>query len=166
MYFVNEEGDVGRITFDLEKQAIFGTFRIGPSVYHLDSLIDDSEDEKTVFVWKEIDTEQFYDKEEELPNQPKTPENLEVKEDEGDSSRSGGNYVASVIFYFTHEAAHRIKSLEAFAGDLIAEANDGFKNSKIPLRVKIHCIKISNIEDGLSSDKTLDKFTKSGYNLM
>merc|ERR1719309_1099581 len=85
VHFVNEEGDVGRITFDLEKQAIFGTFRIGPSVYHLDSLIDDSEDEKTVFVWKKINTDQFYDKVEKVDDrliQPSAVENPEVDEDE------------------------------------------------------------------------------------
>ena len=40
--------------------------------------------------------------------------------------------------------------LETFIDQVIAETNDGYKNSGVPLRVKLHCLLESDIPDGMS----------------
>ena len=119
-----------------------------------------NEDEGKVFLWKKINTTEVHDKAvkpDVLPKDHSADDPYEVDEEEGES-RSGCGTVASVIFYFTHEAAHRVESMEAYAGELIAEANEGFANSNIPLSVRIHCIELSDIKDGQDSDTMLRRF--------
>ena len=48
---------------------------------------------------------------------------------------------------------------------MIAETNQGYINSNIPIRAKIHCILESDIADGLPADVTLAKFKRSQFSL-
>ena len=44
---------------------------------------------------------------------------------------------------------------------VIAETNQGYVNSEIPIRARLHCIAESDIQDGQDSSETLSQFTKS-----
>ena len=47
----------------------------------------------------------------------------------------------------------------AFIDQLMAETNEGYINSRVPLRVKIHCVLETDIPDGLPPAATLRLFT-------
>ena len=51
---------------------------------------------------------------------------------------------------------------------VIAETNQGYINSGVPIRAKLHCAMESDIADGQAADVTLQKFKKSqsSFNLV
>ena len=48
-----------------------------------------------------------------------------------------------------------------FLHKVIAETNEGYKNSLVPIRVRLLCIQESSIPDGQDSTNTLNQFTRS-----
>ena len=44
---------------------------------------------------------------------------------------------------------------------MIAETNQGYKNSQVALKVRLHCIQQSDVADGQDSSTTLEQFTQS-----
>ena len=44
---------------------------------------------------------------------------------------------------------------------VIAETNQGYKNSQVALKVRLHCIQQSDVADGQDSSTTLEQFTQS-----
>ena len=48
---------------------------------------------------------------------------------------------------------------------VIAETNEGYKNSNVPIRVKVQCVLESDIPDGQDSSATLEQLTKSQVSL-
>ena len=53
----------------------------------------------------------------------------------------------------------------AFIDQLIAETNEGYINSNIPIRAKLHCAMESDIADGQDASITLVKFKRSQRSL-
>ena len=47
---------------------------------------------------------------------------------------------------------------------MIAETKAGYQNSKVPLRMKLHCIAESEVPDGLTDQDTLNKFSQGDDN--
>ena len=65
----------------------------------------------------------------------------------------------SVTVYYTKGFKESTADPETFINQVVAETNDGYKNSGIPLRVKLHCVLMSDIPDGLPSFVALRLFT-------
>ena len=61
----------------------------------------------------------------------------------------------SVQIYYTKEVAEAHRNLKDVFKELIHETNQGYINSKVPLRIKLHCSKQVDIADGQSSYKSL-----------
>ena len=66
----------------------------------------------------------------------------------------------SVTFHVTKAFEASVGDVEAYVDILIEETNDGYINSGVPLRVAKHCIKISDLEEELSTEM-LAKFRTS-----
>merc|ERR1712142_22923 len=58
----------------------------------------------------------------------------------------------SVKFYYTKEFANATSDLKLFFNQVIATTNQGFRNSKIPVKVKLFCIEASNLTDQKEAD--------------
>ena len=65
----------------------------------------------------------------------------------------------TVTVYITKGFKAVTKNPFLFISQVIAETNQGYKNSGIPLRIALHCIQESNIPDGLGAYETLNRFT-------
>jgi hypothetical protein len=65
----------------------------------------------------------------------------------------------TVTVYYTKGFKETTADPTTFIDQVIAETNDGYKNSGIPLRAKLHCVLESDVPDGLSSGLTVRLFT-------
>merc|ERR1719481_36439 len=126
-------------------------------------------------VWMEMDVEQFVD----LPT-----ESVPVEEEEEDMRYALLNrktadpallqqgkddsttiVTYSVMFYYTKEFAKVTPDIPLYVEQVVAETNQGYINSNIPLRVKAHCIEEADLHDQQSGGDMLGKFKyyKGGY---
>ena len=62
----------------------------------------------------------------------------------------------SVQLYYTKDFAAVTKDIKGWTDLVIDETNKGYINSKVPLRIKKHCMQQVSIADGLSSYNTLN----------
>jgi len=46
----------------------------------------------------------------------------------------------TIMLYYTPEARHSVDDMRTLAEDMIAKTNQGYMNSQIPLRAKLHCM--------------------------
>merc|ERR1711915_532976 len=64
----------------------------------------------------------------------------------------------TVKFYYTVEFAEATDDIELYFDQVIAETNQGYINSKIPVRVKIFCIEETTMHDESQSATLLNSF--------
>merc|ERR1712180_62232 len=126
-------------------------------------------------VWMEMDVEQFVDlptesvpveEEEEdmryaLLNR-KTADPAKIQQGKDDSTTI---VTYSVMFYYTKEFAKVTDDIPLYVEQVVAETNQGYINSNIPLRVKAHCIEEADLHDVPYGSDMLSKFGcyKGGY---
>merc|ERR1719187_2616605 len=67
----------------------------------------------------------------------------------------------TIAVYYTSGLKASTTDVAAFVDEVIAETNDGYQNSQVPLRAKLHCLVESDIEDGLHYATTLSNFQYS-----
>jgi len=73
-----------------------------------------------------------------------------------DDSDTVVEYSAQV--YYTSEFAANTPDIEGFIDQVIAETNQGYKNSDIPLKIKLHCIEKANMREVSSVVTMIMKF--------
>eukprot|EP00088_Acartia_fossae_P070982 TRINITY_DN9636_c0_g1_i8.p1 TRINITY_DN9636_c0_g1~~TRINITY_DN9636_c0_g1_i8.p1 ORF type:complete len:578 (+),score=41.71 TRINITY_DN9636_c0_g1_i8:3-1736(+) len=66
----------------------------------------------------------------------------------------------TVKVYYTPRFETYTPDISGFVDQVIAETNQGYINSQVPLRLKLHCIEKATIEDTSSSHVTIEKFSK------
>jgi len=64
----------------------------------------------------------------------------------------------SVMFYYTPEFAAVTEDIPLFVSQVIAETNQGYINSGIPVRVSSHCIAAATMHDNPSASATIREF--------
>jgi len=64
----------------------------------------------------------------------------------------------SVMFYYTPEFAAATPNVKDFVDQVVAETNQGYVNSQIPLRVKAFCTEQATVNDDESSSVVLTNF--------
>jgi len=62
----------------------------------------------------------------------------------------------SVQIYYTKEFAASTADIQTFTDSLIDTTNQGYINSKVPIRIKKHCTEQVSVADGMSSSATLN----------
>merc|ERR1719228_311294 len=71
----------------------------------------------------------------------------------------------SIRFYYTKEFAKATSDIRLFFNQVLAVTNQGFNNSKIPVKAKIFCIEATNLTDQAEADdlrKNFEKLTGAG----
>jgi len=66
----------------------------------------------------------------------------------------------SVMFYYTPEFASITDDIPLFVSQVIAETNQGYINSGIPVRVRSHCIAAATLHDNPSAGTMLNQFSQ------
>ena len=67
----------------------------------------------------------------------------------------------SITVHYTREFKAVTADPKTFIQQVIHKTNQGYINSKVALRVRLHCLVESDIEDGLDATTTLTKFRES-----
>merc|ERR1712112_153377 len=108
---------------------------------------------KGCHVWMEEDETHWVD-EESVPETDEERKNAKVKNRQAtsaliqqgkDDSTTVVTY--SVMFYYTPEFASITDDIPLFVSQVIAETNQGYINSGIPLRIRSHCIAAATLHD-------------------
>ena len=114
--------------------------------YHLECCMSQGH------VWKEIDTTNMTEEVDDagvadnanmaLPPLSEGAENMDI-------------VTYSVKIYYTQAFADETPDLQGYFNILLDETNQGYANSKVPMRMKIHCPELSTIQDGQDIQETL-----------
>ena len=130
---------------------------------------EEEEREEYNVVWAQLDYEDWEDESEvEEGLQPDQPE---IDQERGDWLVAQGEADTesvveySVTVYVTTQFLLTTRDPAAFIEQLVAETNQGYINSDVPLRARLHCILESSVPDGLPPAVTLRMFTTSQANL-
>jgi len=115
-------------------------------------------------VWMEMDVQQWTD----LPTEAlpvlkedmrdAVPDRKAAKLQQGKEDNST-IVTYSVMFYYTIEFAAATEDIDLYVAQVVADTNQGYINSKIPLRVKAHCIEAANLHDIYNSQDMVHKFS-------
>ena len=62
----------------------------------------------------------------------------------------------SVKVYYTPEVKQQVKNLPTMVDNVIAKTNQGYKNSQIPVRVKLHCLEQTKESEAQGMNTLLD----------
>ncbi len=65
----------------------------------------------------------------------------------------------SIKIYYTPQFAATTADIQGFVEQVIQETNQGYINSKVPLRAKLHCIEQATLNDVSSSSTMLSQFS-------
>jgi len=114
-------------------------------------------------VWKEEDTAHMEEEEgEEVPLEMRSA-NLESDRAVNKLRQQGIDDDTTIVwysikYYYTKEFAAATDDIQLYMDQVIAETNQGYINSKIPIRVKIFCIEATTLNDESDSAKLFSKF--------
>jgi len=159
-YSVAYEGDGCEAVISVRNGKVFANFEFKDGS---DFVLEPCRAYPGCHVWKEEDVV-FMDEEqgEEAP--------VEMDEDQAVSDRSISAYreqginddttivEISVKYYYTKEFAAATDDIELYFDQVIAETNQGYINSNIPVRVKIFCIEATTLNDESQTSTLLNKF--------
>merc|ERR1719348_907340 len=111
-------------------------------------------------VWMEEDETNWVDEkseplmEAEMRQYPADPAKIQQGKDDSTTI-----VTYSVMFYYTPEFAAITDDIPMFVSQVIAETNQGYINSRVPLRVKSHCIAAASLRDNYDSSAMLNQFS-------
>jgi len=121
---------------------------------------------KGCHVWMEEDETHWVD-EESVPETDEERKNAKVNDRQATSAliqqgRDDSTTVVtySVMFYYTPEFASITDDIPLFVSLMIAETNQGYINSEIPLRVRSHCISSATLHDHPHHVTMFDQFSQ------
>ena len=146
--YKNDLGDEAVITVNNRSGNVFGSFKThqGKS-FGIEKC-------QTKQVLKEFDLETF--DQEEVVHSENWSSNI-VPESVTSDNSSMVQY--TVMFYFTTDFAKITADIGGYVDQVLAETNQGYVNSDVPLRVSKYCIEPAGISDGSDTISVLNTFT-------
>jgi len=148
-HYMSEQAEAV-LTFNKKTNGLFG---------HVSSedgrsyIIEDCGKEGHVF--KEIDVSKFGEDVAKVVNSTNDADKLDFT---NSSSRQGQMPTYSVKIYYTPEFAAITPDIYDYIQQVIAVTNQGYMNSKVNLRVKLHCTEMATLHDNMDSNKLIDDF--------
>jgi len=95
-------------------------------------------------VWKEFDVSSF---KEDISLDLNGASTRTISDSSAAMSDNDTMVTYSVMFYYTPEVAEATADIEGFIDQVIDETNEGYINSKMPIRVKKFCTELATIND-------------------
>merc|ERR1719397_1464194 len=137
--YKNIDGDEAVITYNKRTGNMFGSFK---TVYYGSYAIEKCHND---YVWKEFDVKSF---EKEIFQGTSLPEIAGKKKlvEQGVADTTTP-VTYSVMLYYTPEFASVTSDIPGFMDQALAETNQGYVNSQIPLTITKHCIEEATISD-------------------
>ena len=166
---VYESKDGAKAVLTFRNRTIYGWVELSEEKgdYRLET-VDNTGDEFNV-VWAQLSNKVWQEDEPEPMEELGKEEDAEEDRSEellalGDSDQDTV-VEYSVTVYYTQEFLESTSDPGAFIDHLVAETNQGYINSGVPLRVRLHCAVLSSVPDGLPPAITLRLFTTSQRSL-
>ena len=163
MSLVYKGSDETEAMLTFKMHSLYGRVKIG----HTKTFIIETVGEN--IVWAEID--QAVWKEESHPLEAhKANKHSAISFDRTEDLLAQGRYDSSsiteytVTVYYNQMFKQTTADPHLFIDQVIAETNEGYKNSNIPVRVRLHCVQESDIQDGQDSSAVLQQFSQSQTN--
>merc|ERR1719328_29174 len=138
--FSSEDGAEASFTVDLDLDVVWGhvqlsdgrDFIIEPNLDNCDGCHVVIEENEEAFPQDNVEDLPSLDNEE-------TRSNVAALLEKGKSD-STTVVTYTIMLYYTPEARHSVDDMRTLAEDMIAKTNQGYMNSQIPLRAKLHCM--------------------------
>ena len=130
---------------------LFGTLKTKGRAFTLEHC-------STGYHWLEYNVKDFVEEEEGFEddaNEDESPGLGDVLADD-----DGGMVEYSVMIYYTPEFEAITSDIPGFVDQVLAETNQGYVNSNIPMTIKLHCIERATISDTASSSALMSSFMK------
>ena len=64
----------------------------------------------------------------------------------------------SVMVYYTPQMAKITPDIRGFVDQVLAETNQGYRNSRVAMTIRLHCLEKATVDDAGSSSATLSNF--------
>ena len=162
LVYEGKVGAEGVLTYTKETGAVYGTFEVGGLTFKMESLED-----LTHVVWVQIDQSVFQDIEPRLEEvETELVPDMRQQELEARGAVDTSTIVEfTITVYYTEEFKKTTADPLTFIDQVIAETNQGYINSGIPIRARLHCVIQSEIRDGLPAHITLAAFKQSQRSL-
>ena len=146
--YKNEAGDEAVLTYNPNTKNIFGSFK---TYDHKSYALEKCQDG---YVWKEYEVDSFGE------------DVVEINSDSDDLPTFAANRTTdtttmvnyTVMFYYTPEFASITSDIPGYIDQVIAETNQGYANSQIPVRVEKFCIEAATINDMSDTSTFLSTF--------
>ena len=160
--YKNNAGSEGVLTFN--KNILYGNFELSENrVFKIETLPD-----LRHIVWAEIDQLLWNDEAQPLMADPDVEDLPHMRMEELlAKGRADPETVVeyTITVHYTKAFKEATADPQTFIEQVIAETNQGYINSKIPIRAKLHCVVESEISDGLDASTTLANFKHSQSSL-
>ena len=160
--YSNSAGSKGVLTYT--KNTLYGNFELsGGRDFKIESLQG-----LTHVVWAELDQTVWNDELQPVPVEPDTEDLPHMRMEELMAKGRADNETIveySITVYYTKDFKAATADPKTFIDQVIAETNQGYINSKVPIRARLHCVLESDVSDGLDASTTLSTFKQSRYNL-
>ena len=166
------DGDFASVTFTDEEgsEATF-TFKDGRAFGNVafingsDFVLEDCNNFPGCHIWKEEDVQVFENiSGDDVVEAPQNRQSLNAQEtklvEKGKADKTT-IVTYSVKFYYTRQFAKVTDDIPLFISQIVAETNQGYKNSKVPLRMVAHCIEAAKLDDIKGGSKMLQTFRDS-----
>ena len=142
-YYTTVQGDEATITMNPATTHVFGGVKISDRSFSLEHC-------DTHQVWIEYNVDSFKEDLEETfekigVNPPAALDNSTMAE-------------FSVMIYYTPQFAAITPDIPGFVDQVLAETNQGYTNSRVPMTIKLHCIEEATFSDTSSTTEALTKF--------
>jgi len=145
-HYISSDGD--EAIFTIDKGKIYGSLKtVAGRNFALEEGISS-------YTWEEFDVDSFpeeldLDDDSSLYVMPVEHDNelSDVLEDRHVVKDEGAIATYSVMVYYTKDFKRSTKNIELFVKQVLAETNQIYANSKVPIRVKLHCLEEATIND-------------------
>merc|ERR1712117_506841 len=167
--FSSEDGDEDTFTLDQEMGAVWGHVELADA---RDFIIEplDLDTCPGCHVLIEEDRSAFP-----LDHKVAPPEFAEMRSDSalakkvGDLIKKGKTDKTTMVtytikIYYTPEVRKSVKNIATMVENVVAQTNQGYENSKIPVRVKLHCMEETNVPEAQMNDLGVFNRYKGGGN--
>ena len=146
-HYIGLQGEEAILSISPTTGFLFGTLKTEGRAFTLEHCT-------TGYHWLEYNVEDFVEEEEGYEDDTKDDEHSH-----GDvTGDSGGMVEFSVMIYYTPEFAAITSDIPGFVDQVLAETNQGYANSNIPMTIKLHCIEQASISDTASSSALMLSF--------
>ena len=150
--YKNNEGDEAIITYNNDTGNVFGSLKTHKGESFALEKCENSH------VWIEFDLEML----ESMHQEPKY-ETLEEDTDRKffpSSISDTSTAIMSILVYYTLEFRDATSDIQGFVNQAIAETNQGYANSQIPLVAEVFCTKEAHVRDSEDGLQQLEDFSR------